>query len=879
MRGAHVTSRAVVAALALLGTVPAPRLAAQPASPYQDAVSAWQTGEYDAAVRGFAALAARPGAAPDVHRGYARALLEMGRADEAERHLRAVGGAQVANVLGGVLLAQGRWDEAEAQFRAAVTGRASDMEVARARLAELLWDRGQRAEALRIFEGFIDLYNRSRALGAPELMAVGRAVQRLAVTNPQLFQDALMAFDQAAEAAPGDPLPRILVGELFLEKYNATEAHASFREALVRNPKHPRALLGEARALDFDGAPGAGQLVAKALEINPRSAPALALRARLALSAENFRAALAAAEDARAANPGSLEALAILGAARFLAGDQAGFEAARNRALAINPTPADFFATVAELSVQHRRYAVAVEMATRAVELDSLHYVARGLLGMNQMRVGKVAEGRANLEHAFAGDPYNPWFKNSLDLLDTFERYESVPTSHFLLFLREDEAALLAPYVEELAEEAYAALAARNGTAPETPIRLELFPRHADFSVRTLGLTGLGALGVAFGPVLVMDSPSAREPGEFNWASTLWHELAHAFHLGMTDNRVPRWFTEGLAVHEQRLARPGWGHPPALDFFQAYAANRMPPASQLNRGFMRPEYPEQVIHSYFMASQVFAWMEEEHGPRAAIRMLEGYGSGQDTETLVREVLGLGLGQFDHAVDGYIRARYADAFRAVEPVAEWPGRDASLDALQAAARRNSDHFPSRLRLGQALADAGRAEDAEVELREALLLFREYPELDGPYLHLARIHRQRGELERAANALTQLGMLNERALEVHLLEAEIRSELDDPAAAARALERALLIHPYEVQVHQRLAELYTRLANHDGAVRERRAVVALDPVDLADARYRLARALVDAERPDEARREVLRALEIAPSYEVAQELLLELRGAGR
>jgi hypothetical protein len=51
-----------------------------------------------------------------------------------------------------------------------------------------------------------------------------------------------------------------------------------------------------------------------------------------------------------------------------------------------------------------------------------------------------------------------------------------------------------------------------------------------------------------------------------------------------------------------------------------------------------------------------------------------------------------------------------------------------------------------------------------------------------------------------------------------------------------------------------------------------------VDLAAARYQLARALVAAGRRDEARREVLRALEIAPGYAEAQDLLLELRAAG-
>ena len=42
---------------------------------------------------------------------------------------------------------------------------------------------------------------------------------------------------------------------------------------------------------------------------------------------------------------------------------------------------------------------------------------------------------------------------------------------------------------------------------------------------------------------------------------------------------------------------------------------------------------------------------------------------------------------------------------------------------------------------------------------------------------------------------------------------------------------------------------------------------------------ARALLDANRRDEARREVLKALEIAPAYAAAQDLLLELRGGAR
>ena len=60
--------------------------------------------------------------------------------------------------------------------------------------------------------------------------------------------------------------------------------------------------------------------------------------------------------------------------------------------------------------------------------------------------------------------------------------------------------------------------------------------------------------------------------------------------------------------------------------------------------------------------------------------------------------------------------------------------------------------------------------------------------------------------------------------------------------------------------------------------REALVALNPVDQAEARYQLALAHFQAGDRDAARREVLRALEIAPNFERAQELLLRIRGGG-
>ena len=111
----------------------------------------------------------------------------------------------------------------------------------------------------------------------------------------------------------------------------------------------------------------------------------------------------------------------------------------------------------------------------------------------------------------------------------------------------------------------------------EKPVQVEVYPDHEDFAVRTLGMPGLGALGVTFGYSVAMDSPSGRKPGTFHWASTLWHEMSHVYTLTATGHRVPRWFTEGLAVHEETAISPDWGDRLSPDVIAAIKGKKLLP--------------------------------------------------------------------------------------------------------------------------------------------------------------------------------------------------------------------------------------------------------------------------------------------------------------
>jgi tetratricopeptide (TPR) repeat protein len=833
-----------------------------------DARTAYRTGKYDDAIAIYRRVADREPNNIEAWIGLARSLAQVGKYSEAEQTLRRAPeslSAALANTLGNVLVQQGKPAEAEEAYRKAVQQRAADSLSARLNLAILRFERGEHAPALDEFDTFIDVYNGARTLTSEELVAVGTAVRYLGVRDQQLFQDAVKAYGEAAARDRTNEEARLATGELFLAKYQSGEAQQDFEEILGENPNHPRALLGLARAREFDGSPEALELAQKALEVNPRLVGAHALRARAALGTEDVEASRAAAQAALEVNPNSLEALTALAATQFFGGDRSGFETTRAKILQLNPKYAELYATLADLSVTHRRYAQAVDFARQAVALDSTWWRAHGILGINLMRLGQIAEGRKSLETAFRGDPYNPWFKNTLDLLDTMGRFREVEHGRFRIAADTREIDLLVPYVSELAEEAYQKLSARYQMQLEGPVRIELFFSHADFSVRTVGLAGLGALGAAFGNVLVLDSPSAREAGTFNWGTTLWHELAHSFHLAMSDHRVPRWLTEGLAVLEERRARPGWGDDVQPGFIAAYKQEKLLPVSQLSKGFVRPAFPEQIGYSYYQASLVAELIERDHGFPAILNMLRAYKAGQGTEEVMRTVLKTEPDAFDKKFDQYLRQRFA---RHIAAVKASESREPNAEDL--------GDYAVQLLVAQKLMREKKFDEALPVLQRAKTLFPEYAGGDSPYAMLAALYKEKGDLQKAAAELEALTALNETDYQANLQLADIMESASNPSGAANALDRAIYIYPMQPELHTRLAALFKKTGALNKVVRERQALVALNPVDRAEAYYQLALAHFEAGNAAAARREVLKALEEAPSFDKAQELLLRLRG---
>ncbi|MEP7384695.1 MAG: hypothetical protein ABI910_23695, partial [Gemmatimonadota bacterium] len=673
-------------------------------------------------------------------------------------------------------------------------------------------------------------------------------------------------YDEAIARDSSNLDTRTELGFLFLEKYNGTDARAMLEGVLAINPKHPRALLGMARVTAFGGQGDPSAFVRRSLAVNPSDPAARAESALLLIDVERYDEAAAEAIRGLAADTGAAAPLIALAAARFLSGDTTNFQRALERAHARLPGSADAEVTLANVAARNRLYREATVFAAQGVARDPKAGRALALLGVNQLRLGQMAAGKENVVRSFALDPYDPWSKNTLDLLDTFSGYSELRTPRFVLVMEKKDAALLSLYVAPLAEEAFDSLAARYGYQPVAPIRVELFRSNADFSVRTVGLTGLGALGVCFGPVIAMDSPAARTVGEFNWGSTLWHELAHTFTLGATANRIPRWFSEGLSVLEERRARPSWGADVTPEFLAAYAQKLLVPPSRMNDGFMRPRFPQEVILSYYQGSLIAEWIEQQKGIAGIRAMLGGYRSGASTAQVVREVLGLDLAQLDAQFDAYVRTRFAREMTAVTPrTATARGEGVAWDGP----------FADAMRTATTLAEHQQWDGAVLELEKAKRLFPSYAGEDSPYRTLASIHLTRGDTAGAIRELQAMTARSETAYAANLELDSLVGTRGDSAVALAALERAIYISPFDIALHQRLAVRASRASAHRIAVREREAVLALDPSDRVEAMYQLALAHATAGDAAAARREVLRTLDLAPNFEKAQALLLSLQ----
>ncbi len=673
-------------------------------------------------------------------------------------------------------------------------------------------------------------------------------------------------FRRAVADQPGNPHIRARWGRLFLSTHQPSQAVPLFEEALQLDPEYAHARIGLAAALLNGGGSEARQVLAQIAIDHPDSVEALLLLARLQLETSSLDSAnqlldqaLHYAEEQQLP---PLDIYALKATSEMLA--NSGDERWENEALAINPGYGDVYYIPAHYHLINYRYREAVEVLEKAVAVQPTHWSAHSQLGINLLRLNDIEGAKEHLAIAYEGDPYDTATVNTLRLLDTLEEFEDIDTeavfslpgadapiqTPIVMRLHRDEADYLAPYVEDLTRRAVETFTRRYRFELKEPLIVELFPNHDDFAVRTVSTPGVGLLGVTFGYLLAMDSPSARAVGEFHWGSTLWHELAHVFTIEVSDHLMPRWFTEGLSVYEEWHTGPLRGRHLPLDVLEAIRDKKLLPVAELDNGFVRPSYPNQVTVSYMQAGLICDMISKKWSHEKLVDMLELFRDRVDTGTAVRQILGIEPEQLDAELQAYIDENYGTILNRFE---EW--RDTIASA------RDAIKFKQYQR---AIEYANTANE----------IFPQYVAQSSAWLTLHEAHTGLGQQEEAVAALDtwyERGGHDPEML--HQLAHRLR-DLGRRDRATQVLESINWVSPNNIDLHERLGKDYMASGNYAAALREFRALLGLQPHDKSVAHLNIAKAHQKLDDTKSARRSVLQALEHAPFFREAQDLLLEL-----
>jgi tetratricopeptide (TPR) repeat protein len=859
--------------------LPLPHANAQSQPGELSGVAELKRGDYENAVRLLnARLATNPNDI-EAEQYLLRAHNETGRYAEAEAAakkflMKTPDAGAVRHELAEVFAATGRYVEAIIEFERSSADLEKSHAPAGARLAsdlrraEVLSLTGQEERAREIFESFVKYFNDRDPQTAPELTLIARAL-----THLERFQDANDIYRAATEADSTYLDAQLFAGGLFIEKYNYGDAAQFLEDALELNPNSARAHLAVAVNKKLAGsAEEMGAALSRALAINSNLVGALTFRAGLALEAGQYAESNADIEKAFKVNPRSLDAHAFRAAMLYLQDRDYQPEVAAT--LAINPRYGVIFNVLYHFATMTRRTGQAAQFARRATEISPRLWSAHLNLGMALLRLGQMEAGRAAVEKSFKGDPFNVWAKNTLDLLDAMADYKETKRGPFVIKAASKESDVLAGYAANLLEEASAKLTARYHFTPQGPITVELFPNHEDFAVRALGLPGLGALGVCFGQVIAQDSPSARKPGDFNWGSTLWHEYTHVITLQITDYRIPRWFSEGLSVYEERRARPGWGDDWNPVFLRAFAGGRWSRIGDLEAAFQRPSSPEDLPIAYFQASQVCEFIADRFGFDAILRMLALYREKAHTADILLRVLKLSESDFDRAFKDYVETKARPLQLALKTESNLAASRTKESVLKLLI--TEDTFGLHLRAGHLFLADGDTESAVRHFKRAIELFPYYTGEGNAYEALAGLFEKKSDTAQAADVLESLIKYDQNNLEALKTLARLRLAQGKPTLALEALQLSFYISPFDYAAHTKAGELSLDAKDFAQALFEFQTTLALRPPNIAEANYNVATAYFGLGKPPEAKHAVLRALEAAPRYEKAQELLLKITG---
>jgi tetratricopeptide (TPR) repeat protein len=709
--------------------------------------------------------------------------------------------------------------------------------------------------------------NDFRFRDAGTVVAVGRAALLLG-SDPRRVLDNL--YQPVKKQRPDFREVHLAMGELSLGKHDFDLAAKQFTDGLKHFPNDPEMNFGLARAHQSGSRLQMVKALDATLAVNTNHTGATLLLVDHLIDGEEYDEADKLIDRVLGVNPWHPEAWACRAVLRHLQNNAPGEAQARSNALKFwisNPN-VDFI--IGRKLSQKYRFAEGAEYQRRALRADTNHVAARGQLAQDLLRLGEETEGWRLAEEAHKQDEYDVTLFNLVTLKDQMRKFQTLTNGSFIVRMGTNEAPVYGDEVLALLERARKKLSARYGLKLDRPVTVEIFTAQKDFGVRTFGMPdNPGYLGVCFGAVITANSPATQTAHPANWQAVLWHEFTHVITLQMTRNKMPRWLSEGISVFEELQENPAWGQRMNAQYREMILDGGLTRISDLSSAFLAPKTPMHLQFAYYESALVVEYIVKTHGFNALQNILRDLAKGVEINTAIAAH----TAPIEDLEEGFEKFAALRA-ESLAPGLDWekptPAELRSTNWLAA----NPTNFYALLRTAQDLMSETNWAAAKKPIEELLRRHPGHTGAGSAWLLLAQVHRELGETNAERAALEKFTAIDAETVEAYDRLMEIGVQTGDWKLVRTNALRWLAVNPLLPRPHEELARAAEALKDDSTALRANRVLLALEPADPAQVHFRIAR-LLHKSRDPEARRQLLQALEEAPRFREAHELLRAVR----
>lgn len=684
-------------------------------------------------------------------------------------------------------------------------------------------------------------------------------------------------YNQIKKQQPNFVEAYLASGELALEKQDFALAAEAFEQAAKLDPAAADAHFGVARAYAPSEPEKSQAALAAALAQNPSHVDSLLLIVDDQVDSERYGEAAQTLRRIEAVNPEHPLLWAYRAVLAHLQNEPEAERECREHALKWWPTNPEVDHKIGAKLSQKYRFAEGAKYQRQSLAFDADYLPAKMQLAQDLLRLGDEDAGWPLADAVYARDGYSVVAHNLVTLHDNLDKFRTLEGGGFVVRMEAREAEIYGRRVLDLLARARQTLCAKFEVTIDEPVIVELFPRQQDFAIRTFGLPGgAGFLGVCFGRVITANSPASQGEHPSNWQATLWHEFCHVVTLHKTNNKMPRWLSEGISVYEERQADATWGQSINPLYRARMLDERLTPVSQLSGAFLHPKAPVDLQFAYYESSLVVEYLVEKYGLDVLKRILVDLGVGMQINDALARYTG-SLEALDREFTEYARKRAA----AMAPDADWTEpklpENADAAALAEWIEKNPRNYPALRRLALRLVDEKQWDAAEQTLQKMVALYPQDSGAGNPYALLATVYRERGDAGGERAALEKLAALSADDVDAFRRLVELCSQGEDWTAAVKYGTRLLEVNPLLRTPYVRLAAAAEKTGDDALAIDCYRAQLLLDPIDPAETHFRLAGALRRRGDLPGAKRQLLEALEEAPRYRAALAELLAISQA--